>query len=552
MPTIEASHQDFCELIGKKIEIEELKDLANFAKCEIDGVEGDTLKVEVKDTNRPDLWSTEGIAREIKSKVFKPSFPEYKVKSSEVVVNVDKKVLKVRPYTVCAVVKNLKVSQAFLSQMIQLQEKIAGSLGRNRAEVAIGVYDYDKIKSPIRFTTVKPDGIKFIPLDFTEALTPREILEKHPKGKEFGHLLAGKKEYPIFIDARNEVLSLPPIINSEYSGKVTEETKNVFIECSGFNLKFLLPALNVMVTAMADRGGEICSVKVVYPDKTIITPDLKPKKTSLNVDYLRKISGLNLSVDEICKLLEKANYKILKKGKKIVLLYPAYRNDIMHQRDVVEDVIISYGYNKIKPEPLKIKTEGKISEIEIRAEKMAELITSLGFQEILSYTLTSKENLFKKMNLKEEKVAEIENVVSENWSVFRNWLLPSLMEFFSNNQHVEYPQKIFEVGNVVVIDEKQETRTKDVMKIACAIADSRVSYEDIAAVLDAFMSLLKVKYKLEKTEHPSFIEGRIAKVLVKGKEVGVIGEISPQVLENWKLEMPVAAFEVDLTFSYKK
>jgi phenylalanyl-tRNA synthetase beta chain len=546
MPTIEASYQDLCELIGKKIEIERLKELVNFAKCEIDAIDGDILKIEAKDTNRPDLWSSEGIAREIRSRVFKPEFPEYKVKKSEVVVEVDEKVARVRPYTVCAVVKNLKINHTFLSQMIQLQEKIAGTLGRNRKEVAIGVYDYDKIKPPIKFTTVEPEGIKFIPLDFSEKMTPREILEKHPKGKEFGHLLKGKKEYPIFIDARNEVLSLPPIINSEYSGKVTEETKNVFIECSGFSFKFLMPALNVMVTAMAERGGEIFSVKVVYPDKTIFTPDLTPKKAFVDVDYVNKISGLKLSLSEICKLLEKANYKILKKGKKIEVLYPSYRSDIMHQRDVVEDVIISYGYNRIKPEPLKIKTKGEISKAEIRNEKIANIMVSLGFQEILSYTLTNKANLFQKMNLKEEKIAEIENIVSENWCVFRNWLLPGLMEFFSNNQHVEYPQKIFEVGNVVLIDEKEETRTKDVMKLAVAIADSRVSYDDIVAVLDAFMCLAKIKYKLEKTEHPSFIQGRVAKILVRGKQIGIIGEISPEVLENWKLEMPVAAFEVEV------
>ncbi|MEM5829437.1 MAG: phenylalanine--tRNA ligase subunit beta [Candidatus Aenigmatarchaeota archaeon] len=550
MPTIEASYQDLCELIGKKVEIEELKKLVNFAKCEIVGIEGDILKIEAKDTNRPDLWSTEGIAREIKNRIFKPSFPEYKVEESDVVVYVDKKVLRVRPYTVCAVVKNLKINQAFLSQMIQLQEKIGGSLGRNRKEVAIGVYDYDKIKPPIKFTTVKPDEIKFIPLDFKEALTPREILEKHPKGKEFGHLLAGKKEYPIFIDARNEVLSLPPIINSEYSGKVTEKTRNIFIECSGFNLKFLMPALNVIVTAMASRGGEIYSVKVVYPDKTITTPDLKPKKTFVDVNYIRKISGLKLSAEEIYKLLEKAGFKILRKGKKIELLYPAYRNDIMHQRDVVEDVIISYGYDNIEPEALKIKTKGKISEIELKTEKVAELMVKLGFQEILSYTLTSKENLFKKMNLKEEKVAEIENIISENWYVFRNWLLPSLMDFFSNNQHVKYPQKIFEIGDVVLIDKKEETKTRDVRRLAAAISDSKASYEDIASVLDAFMSLIGVKYKLEKEKHPSFIEGRTAKILVRGKKVGIIGEIHPSVLENWKMEMPVAAFEIDLNFEF--
>jgi phenylalanyl-tRNA synthetase beta chain len=552
MPTIEVSHEDLCELIGKKVTIEQLKELLKFAKCEIDSVEGENLKIEAKDTNRPDLWSSEGMAREIRGRIFKPKFPNYGVEKSEVVVKVDRKVSRVRPYTVCAVVKNLKITPAFLSQMIQLQEKVAGTFGRNRKEIAIGVYDFDKIKPPIRFTTTKPDGIKFIPLGFTEEMTPREILEKHPKGKEFGHLILNKKEYPVFIDAENEVLSLPPVINSEYSGKVTEETKNVFIECSGFSFKFLMPALNVLVTAMAERGGSVCSVKVVYPDKTIFTPDLSPRKTFVDVDYINKISGLRLSLNKVCELLEKANYKILKKGRRIELLYPAYRNDIMHQRDVVEDVIISYGFDKIVPQELKIKTEGKVSEIETQSEKIAEIMVSLGFQEILSYTLTSKANLFEKMNLEEEKVVEIENPVSENWCVFRNWLLPSLMDFFSNNQNVEYPQKIFEIGDVILIDERQETRTRDVRKLAAAIADSKVGYDDIAAVLDAFMSLVGVKYELKRAKHPSFIPNRIAKILVKGKEVGIIGEIHPMVLKNWKLEMPVAAFEIETSFIAKK
>jgi phenylalanyl-tRNA synthetase beta chain len=546
VPKIEASYRDLCELIGKELPIEELRDCINFAKAEIESVEGDLLRIDIKDTNRPDLWSSEGIAREIRGRLEKGGLPEYSVKKSDVVVKVDKSVAKVRPYTVCAVVKNLKITPEFLSQMIQLQEKVAGTLGRNRKEVAIGVYDYDRIKSPIKYTTVKPDGIEFVPLDFIEKMTPREILERHPKGREFGHLLAGKKEYPIFIDSRNEVLSIPPIINSNYSGRVGEETKNVFIECSGFNFKFLNPALNVIVTAMADRGGRIEAVKVVYPDKTIYTPDLTPGKTVVSVDYINKISGLKLSEEKICKLLEQARYKIVKRGRKIELLYPAYRQDIMHPRDVVEDVIISYGYNKIAPEPPKLKTEGSVSEKEKFSERIGEIMVGLGFQEILSYMLTNKNNIFSKMNLKEERVAEIENIVSENWCVFRNWLLPSLMEFYSNNQHVKYPQKIFEIGDVVLVDEKEETGTRDVRKLAVAIADSKVSYDDIASVLDAFLSTLGVKYRLKRSKHSSFIEGRVAEVLFKNKSIGFVGELHPSVLKNWKMEMPVAAFEINL------
>jgi phenylalanyl-tRNA synthetase beta chain len=546
MPTVEISHEDLCNLIGKEFSIEELKEYMNFAKAEIDAVDGDLLKVEVKDTNRPDLWSAEGIARELKGRLTKErGLPKYKIEKSDVVIEVDKKVSKVRPLTVCAVAKNLKMNEAVMSQLIQLQEKVAGTLGRGRKEVAIGVYDLSRIKPPIKYTTAGLDK-KFIPLDFEEEMSIKEILEKHPKGKEFGHLVEGLKEIPIFIDSTGEVLSIPPIINSNYSGKVSENTKEVFIECSGFNFKFLMPALNVLVAALIDRGARAESVKVVYPDKVIYTPDLTPRKALVDVDFVNKISGLNLSPKEIVKLLEQARYEVKLKGKKIEVLYPAYRQDIMHQRDVVEDVIISFGYNKINPEPIKYKTKGEIDKSEVLTEDVIEKMVELGFQEILSYTLTNKENLFERMNVEEKRVVEIENPVSLNWNVFRNWLLPSLMEFYSNNQHVEYPQKIFEVGDVVLIDEKQETKTRDVKKLAVAISDSKVGYDDIAAVLDAFLSSLKVRYKLRRTKHGSFIEGRVAKILVRDKMIGFIGEIHPSVLENWKLEMPVAAFEIDI------
>jgi phenylalanyl-tRNA synthetase beta chain len=546
LPTIEVSYSDLCSLIGQKISIEELKQYMNFAKAGIEAAEGDLLKIEVKDTNRPDLWSTEGIARELKGRLTNErGLPKYKIEKSDVVVEVNRKVSKVRPLTVCAVAKNLKMNEAMLSQLIQLQEKVAGTFGRGRKEVAIGVYDLSRIKPPIKYTTAKLDK-KFVPLDFEEEMSIKEILEKHPKGKEFGHLVKGLKEIPIFIDSTGEVLSIPPIINSNYTGKVTEDTKEVFIECSGFDFKFLVPALNVLAAALIDRGAKVESVKVIYPNKSMHTPDLTPKKASVEVDLVNKVSGLKLPIKEIIKLLEQARYEPKLKGKKIEVLYPAYRQDIMHAVDVVEDVIISYGYNKIEPESIRYKTKGEINKLEIFTEGVIEKVAGLGFQEIISYTLTNKEHLFKKMNVKEEKVVEIENPVSMNWNVFRNWLLPSLMEFYSNNQHVAYPQKIFEVGDVVLIDEKQETRTRDVKKLTAAIADSKVAYDDIAAVLDAFLSSLKIKYKLRKNRYESFIEGRSAEILVNNKPIGFIGELHPTVLKNWKMEMPVAAFEIDL------
>lgn len=547
MPKIEVSHSDLNGLIGRRLTLDELNDAMLYAKGEVEASEGDLVKLEIKDSNRPDLWSAEGIAREIQGRyTTKRGMPTFKVAKGKLVVKVDSKMKNVRPYTVCAVVRKLKIDKDVLSQMIQLQEKVATTFGRNRKEVAIGYYDLDKIKPPIRFTTVKPEGIKFTPLDFDRELTPREILELHPKGREFGHLLKGASEYPMFIDANDNVLSIPPIINSDISGRVTEKTRNLYIECSGFNLKFLVPALNVLVTALADRGAAIESVIVKYPDKTIVTPDLSPQKSFVNIDYVNKTAGMEWSSKEIVGLLKKARYDAVAKGRRIDVTYPAYRQDIMHQRDIVEDAIISYGYNKVEPIMPKLATIGGNNPQETLSNKVAKVMVGLGLQEILSYILTSKASLFKKMNVKDSPVVEIENAVSENWSVFRNSILPNLLEFLAVNQHVEYPQRIFEIGLVTLPDEKMETKTRDVRKIAVAIADTKVSYDEVSSILDALLSSMGMKYSLRKISHASFIEGRAAEVFVENKSVGIIGEVSPIVLKNWQMEMPVAAFEISL------
>ncbi len=547
MPTLEISLKDLCKLVGKRFTAEEIKEAISFAKGEVDEVTGDLLKVDIKDSNRPDLWSAEGIAREIQGRYTKRvGLPKYKIAKPKIVVKVDKKVEKVRPFTVCAVARGLKIDADVLSQMIQLQEKVCGTFGRNRKEVAIGVYDLHRIKPPIRYTTVKPDGIKFVPLEFSEEMTPEVILEKHPKGKEYGHLLEGQKEYPIFIDSKKNVLSIPPIINSDYTGKVTEKTRDLFIECSGFNYKFLQPALNVLVAALADRGAKIEAVKVVYPNQRIVTPDMSPKKADVDIAYANRISGLSLSGKEMCKMLEKARYKVKLKGKKIEALYPAYRQDIMHQRDLVEDVIISCDVDKIEPEIPKLATIGGLNSKEVFSNKVAEAMVGLGFQEILSYTLTNRNYLFEKMNLNERETVELENPVSSNWGIFRNWLLPSLMEFLSNNKHVEYPQRVFEIGNAFAIDQSKETKTRDVNKLAAVISDSKIGYEDMASIVAALMESLGTKYSLRPVSHPSFIQGRAAEIVVNNKSVGVIGEIHPKVLDSWLMEMPVVAFEIDL------
>ncbi|ALV63070.1 Phenylalanyl-tRNA synthetase beta chain [Thermococcus sp. 2319x1] len=556
MPKFDVAKHDLERLIGKEFTVEEWEDLFLYAKCELDDVwehEGKIyFKADAKDTNRPDLWSAEGIARQVKWALgMARGLPKYKIEKSDVVVYVDEKLKDIRPYGVYAIVENLELDEEALRQIIQLQEKVALTFGRRRREVAIGTFDFDKLKPPFYYKAVEPDKIRFTPLNSDREMSADEILEQHEKGKEYGHLIKGKPYYPLLVDREGNVLSMPPVINSETHGKVTEETKSIFIDITGWNLNRIMLALNVIVTALAERGGKIRSVKVVYKDFEIETPDLTPKEFEVDLNYIKRLAGVELSDEEIKDLLERMMYEVEIVDGKAKLRYPAFRDDIMHARDVLEDVLIAYGYNNIVPEEPRLAVQGKGDDFIEFENAVRDLMVGFGLQEVMTFNLTNKEAQFDKMNISEEEIVEIENPISQKWSALRKWLLPSLMEFLSQNTHEEYPQKIFEVGKVTLIDESRETKTVSESKLAVALAHPKVTFTEAKEILDSLMHHLNAEYELREIEHGSFIPGRVGEIVVDGKSVGIIGEIHPQVLENWGIEMPIAAFEIFLRPFYK-
>jgi phenylalanyl-tRNA synthetase beta chain len=550
VPTIEISKADLEKQLGKEFSLDEIKKLLPYAKCEYDGGDdGDLIKADCKDTNRPDLWCVEGIARQIRGALGKEiGLPKYKIHPSNYIVRVNSNLKIIRPRTACAVVKGIKITNEVLKQIIQMQEKVAGTFGRNRKEAAIGVYDFDKIKWPVIYQAYEPDTLKFIPLEMNVAITLRQILVKHPKGREFAHLLEDKKMYPIFIDSAKNVLSMPPVINSNYSGKVTSETKNLFIEVSGFQDKFVHTALNAIIASLADRGGEIHQVKVKYNlHEEITCPIFAPKKIEISTKSFNEVSGFDLTPTELINLIKKARMDTSSSGDKIIVYYPTYRQDVMHERDIIEDALISYGYNNIETAVPKLAVIGEEAKIEVFARKIREFLAGFGAQEIITFTLTNKDKLFARMlNLENQKCIEIANPVSQNWSVLRNWLTPSVVEFLSNNTKREFPQRIFEVGNVIIHDSNQETKTRDVRKLCYAVSHNHSNFTEIKQVLQALLNALYIDFEIVEMEHNSFIPGRAGAVKIKGHIIGFIGELHPQVLKNWRLEHPTALFELDV------
>ena len=552
MPTIEISKADLENLLGRKIKEEELEDLFTFVKGELEEINGDMLKIDIKDTNRPDLWSVEGIARELKGHLrIETGMPKYNVEVSDISVNVDPSVKDIRPFVVCAVVENVELSDALIRELMQLQEKIHMTFGRRREYVAIGISDLDKISGKrITYKAVGFEEISFPPLGFEEKMTPKQILEEHPKGKEYGHLIKDKGKAPVLVDESQSVISMPPIINSNTIGKVTEKTRNLFIDVTGLKMEDVITALNVVVTALADRGGKIKSVVVDYGDKKIESPDLRPRKITVSGEKIRKILGLGISCSEIVRLLKEARYdaEIIDEEKEVIdAYYLPTRQDILHWRDVAEDVAISFGYNDFETDPVKVKCVGETDRFEDFSDKIREVLVGYSLQEVMTFTLTNKEVMFKKMNREEKDIVEIANPVSQNWTNIRCDIMPCLMEFLSKNTHVEYPQRIFEVGDVVIMEESQDVKTRTERRVCIMLAGNEEDFTKIKEIIESFAELLGLKFEYKEDNDPAFIPGRCAKIMVNNVKIGVLGEISPKVLENFEVKVPVSGAELNLT-----
>jgi len=554
MPTVEVIRRDLEHLLGMQLPegTERLNEVLAYVKGEIKGLEEEEIRIELKDSNRADLWSVEGLARALRGYLgLETGLKEYKVESSSgVEVYVNPKLKDIRPYIGCAIIKGVNLTDDAIRQLMRFQDKMDQTVGRNRRRTSIGLYEFDLVKPPLRFTVAKPKEVSFVPLDFEDKLTLEEILEKHPKGIEYGHIIRKFPVWPIFMDSEDQVLSFPPIINSNDLGRITEETKNVLVEVTGTSYKAVLDTLINMTVSLADRGGKIYSAEIHYPysePADDVTPRLDVETIWLDVSYIQRSIGLNLSTSEIASLLEKARFGVTESSESgISVQIPCYRMDILHPIDIVEDIAIAYDYNRIPDEWPNLPTIGKLSsETEFR-NLIRELMVGLGFQEVLTYIMTNPETLFARMNIEPSRVVELANPKIATMTCLRNWLLPSLMEFLSHNVHVSYPQRIFEVGYCVLHDEARENMTRDVEKLACVNIHSNANFTEVKAQLDALLSNLGLKYELEEIRHGSFIEGRVGKIILEGKEAGIIGEIHPQVLQNWKLENPASAFEISV------
>lgn len=539
MPVISFERRDLCKLMGVELDTEELVQKIPQIGADIAKADGDEFEVEFF-PNRPDMYSVEGVARSLRQ-FFEvvPGLKQYEVKGSDVVLHVDPSVEGIRPYVVCGMVKGVEMTDELVASLMELQEKLHLTLGRGRKKVAIGVHDMRALKPPFTYKAVEPKSVSFEPLGYSYEMTMEEILEDHEKGRAYAHIVEDKPLYPLFVDSEGQVLSFPPVINGTLT-QLTPETKDILLDLTGTDLDTLKVAINIVATALAERGGEIHSVEVKYKDKTIVTPDLAPFQRELDVAYVNSTLGLSLSDDDVISCLLKMGHAAESASDgRLTVSTPAYRNDIIHQVDLVEDVAVAYGYMRFRPTQSRSMTPGRSRPEHVVIQRARLSLIGLGFTEVTTMTLSSEEKEFKGMGLEPAGQTVLRNPITKDHTCLRTGLVPSLLEILSANKHRDLPQRVFEVGQVVV-GHANGTR------VGGAVLSSKASFTEMKSIVESFLRSMGLAAEVEEMVNPSFIRGRAAALKVGGDQVGYFGEVHPRVITGFELTYPITVFEFDL------
>ncbi|MCP9446640.1 MAG: phenylalanine--tRNA ligase subunit beta [Nitrospira sp.] len=565
MPTISIFKSDLESLLGspaepRTVSIDELQEWLALVKGEMKDYHADTgeVRVELQDSNRPDLWCCEGMARQIRIKLGGTAKPypflskqPGRLPSLLVAPGLDR----VRPYVAACAATGYRVTEQGLAQLIQTQEKLADIFGHKRKTVSIGIYRRQKIRFPVTYELANPDDVRFTPLGMETPMTLSEMLMVHPKGLEYGSILAGQSRLPLLRDADHRPLSFPPIINSREIGEVLVGDDELFVEVTGTDAAMVMLTLNIFAANLADRGAAIQPIAVRYPYETpfgkrVVTPRDIGRPRVIQIETIERALGQELGTTVVKEALEAYGYHVSTGKKSVTVTLPPYRQDLMHAMDVVEDVAMSLGYGAFSPEMPSQFTVGGLSRIEQLSDRARELMVGLGFQEIISNILGSPDHYRDAMRLEGTAwgtMVEVRNVMSSSFSCLRQWMIPSLLRVEAASARSFYPHRLFEAGEVAIVDSSHEVGSRTETVLGAVIAHAAAHFSEIHSCLDACLYYLGKTYGLEPIPHPSFLDGRVGTIVVSGTPIGLIGEIHPEVLERWQIAMPVVAFEVNLS-----
>ncbi|ELY87474.1 phenylalanine--tRNA ligase subunit beta [Natrialba taiwanensis] len=584
MPTVDIDPDELRELTGhdEKSDDELQADLFGLG-LEFEGrTEDGAFELEFA-PDRLDRLSVEGVARSMRYQygdargVHVPA-----TNSAEWTIRVDESVPDERPYVTGAVIRDIDLDEESLDSLIQLQEKLHATMGRKRAKGAIGIHDLTMLRgSPategnptIEYVGIDPDGDRFVPLDSDAELTPAEVLEEHDTGRTYANLVSEYERYPAIYDDIG-LFSFPPVINGRRT-EVTTDSRDLFVEMTGTDQWTIDKMLNIVCYALAARGATLEDVVVEYEDgesanadsnggrtqssgRELVRPDLSTRTKTVPHSRIETILGIDLDPDEVIDLAERSGLDAAKEegdndGELVYeFTVPPYRVDVLHPLDIIDDLGRAYGFNELEPKYPDVGTVGGRHERSRLEDATRTQLVGLGFEDLLNFHMISEAENYDRLDLDPDagvygagEPATIKEPYSEDFTMLRTWVTPSLLMVLERNTHRAYPQHLAEIGFTATVDETENIGVDERRHVGAVLANHDAGYEDAKARLQALARRFDVELETPPTEHPTFISGRTAAVVIDDEVVGVIGEVHPKILVEHDLEVPVAAFEFDL------
>ena len=589
MPTIIVNRDALFKAIGQSFTDEEFENLCFEFGIELDDVtsEQEIMKNEQKKedknlstetlykievaANRYDLLCLEGLALALRVYLSKQKMPEIKplniLPEEERQLIVYDSVNDVRPIGLCAILRDINFTDEMLKSFMDLQDKLHNNICRGRKLVSMGTHDLDTVKGPFSYRALSPEKIHFVPLNREEEVNGdglMSLLKDDPKLGKYLYLLEGKEKYPVMVDSNGVIMSLPPIINSQHT-KMTLNTHNVLLDITGIDLtkcEIVLNTLIAMFSVYCKNPFTVEEIKVIN-QKTgegKIYPDLTPRKFQVDINYLKTITGIyDILPEKITKLLEKMELsaKILNPNE-IEVLAPITRSDILHPCDIAEDLAISYGYNNIKKELTTTKTHGVQQPYNKLADFFRDEMAMGGYVEFLTMALLSHKDMFTNLlsEKRDDKTVQILYSKSKEFEYIRSSLIPGILKSIEGNKANQLPFKIFEISDVVEINQETEVGAVNRRKLCFAYTNTVSAMEIVQGMVDLLMKKIGLgfnsknvekKYYIKKSENKIFFEDRQAEIYILNDiKVGIYGIVHPKVIKNFGIKNPVTLCEIDL------
>jgi len=542
MPVVNLTVERLKKFIPR-VKVDRAIDMLPFVALDIEGVDNNMIRVEYN-PNRPDFSSDYGIARALRGLLdIETGLPKFKIAGkSRLAIKVDRSVRSIRPCIVALIARNGRLDVESIKQLIAMQEDLHNGIGRRRKKASIGIHNLDAIRFPISYRTVGGD-YSFAPLGESTEQSIERILKLSDIGKQYGTIVAGSNKYPLITDSVGTVLSFPPIINGNAT-KVDETCRNLFVEVTATDQKAADDTLAIIAATLYDAGFEIRTV-TIDSGKKVETPLMKPRIVSVDIGYINSILGLTLDTKETIRCLKKSRLDAKARGKKIICTVPRYRIDLNHAVDIAEEVAIGYGIFNLEPVFPASPTAGQKNSRSTYFYAIRETLTGLGMLESLNFSLSSAEVQYGAFGITGKDSLSVDGSKSIEHEILRDSLVPSLLQSLSRNVHEEYPQRLFEIGKTFHMDDDTIAES---WNVGAALAHADAGYTEIRSAMQALLkSCFGKDVSTMASTNSMFMEGRCAEIIVDGRAVGVIGEITPLALENFKLRVPVAAFEINLS-----